>query len=185
MRLTVFAGVLLATMAAPLAAQAQGVPGGAAHGFNEGGRIAGPVGAVVGTAVGGGVGGGAGGGRAGIQGGRPHRGPRRRRGGHGGGRRDRRRRGRARHPAAARRLCVWRGRAAAGLPAPQGAPPLRHHAPRAASRAPDESWCAAAAGLRAIASSISISVTNGGPRSAVFFFLKLTFSSSSVSPSSS
>jgi hypothetical protein len=57
MRLTVFAGVLLATMAAPLAAQAQGVPGGAAHGFNEGGRIAGPVGAVVGTAVGGVIGG--------------------------------------------------------------------------------------------------------------------------------
>ena len=57
MRLTVFAGVLLATMAAPLAAQAQGVPGGAAHGFQEGGRIAGPVGAVVGTAVGGVIGG--------------------------------------------------------------------------------------------------------------------------------
>ena len=57
MRLTVFAGVLLAAIAAPLAAQAQGVPGGAAHGFNEGGRIAGPVGAVVGTAVGGVIGG--------------------------------------------------------------------------------------------------------------------------------
>src|SRR6188508_3664877 len=57
MRLTVFAGVLLATVAAPIAAQAQGVPGGAAHGFNEGGRIAGPVGAVVGTAVGGVIGG--------------------------------------------------------------------------------------------------------------------------------
>jgi hypothetical protein len=56
MRLTVFAGVLLATLA-PLAAQAQGVPGGAAHGFQEGGRIAGPVGAVVGTAVGGVIGG--------------------------------------------------------------------------------------------------------------------------------
>ena len=56
MRLTVFAGVLLATML-PLAAQAQGVPGGAAHGFQEGGRIAGPVGAVVGTAVGGVIGG--------------------------------------------------------------------------------------------------------------------------------
>jgi hypothetical protein len=57
MRLTVFAGVFLATIAAPLAAHAQGVPGGAAHGFNEGGRIAGPVGAVVGTAVGGVIGG--------------------------------------------------------------------------------------------------------------------------------
>ena len=57
MRLTEFAGVLLATIAAPLAAQAQGVPGGAAHGFHEGNRIAGPVGAVVGTAVGGVIGG--------------------------------------------------------------------------------------------------------------------------------
>src|SRR6201999_4682012 len=57
MRLTVFAGVLLATMAAPIVAQAQGIPGGAAHGFNEGNRIAGPVGAVVGTAVGGVIGG--------------------------------------------------------------------------------------------------------------------------------
>jgi len=43
--------------AAPLAAQAQGIPGGAAHGFHEGNRIAGPVGAVVGTAVGGVIGG--------------------------------------------------------------------------------------------------------------------------------
>ena len=57
MRLTVLAGVLLASIAAPLAAQAQGIPGGAAHGFNEGNRIAGPVGAVVGTAVGGVIGG--------------------------------------------------------------------------------------------------------------------------------
>ena len=57
MRLTVFAGVLIASIAAPLAAQAQGVPGGAAHGFHEGNRIAGPVGAVVGTAVGGVIGG--------------------------------------------------------------------------------------------------------------------------------
>jgi hypothetical protein len=57
MRLTVLAGVLLASIAAPLTAQAQGVPGGAAHGFQEGGRIAGPVGAVVGTAVGGVIGG--------------------------------------------------------------------------------------------------------------------------------
>ena len=57
MRLTVLAGVLLASVAAPLGAQAQGIPGGAAHGFHEGNRIAGPVGAVVGTAVGGVIGG--------------------------------------------------------------------------------------------------------------------------------
>lgn len=56
-RATVFAGVVFALFAAPLSAQAQGVPGGAAHGFREGGRIAGPVGAVVGTAVGGVIGG--------------------------------------------------------------------------------------------------------------------------------
>jgi len=57
MRLTVLAGVILAGIAAPLAAQAQGIPGGATHGFHEGNRIAGPVGAVVGTAVGGVIGG--------------------------------------------------------------------------------------------------------------------------------
>ena len=57
MRQAVFAGVLLALAAAPMAAHAQGVPGGAAHGFHEGNRIAGPVGAVVGTAVGGVIGG--------------------------------------------------------------------------------------------------------------------------------
>src|SRR5215212_2985610 len=56
-RATVFAGVFFALVAAPLTAQAQGVPGGAAHGFHEGNRIAGPVGAVVGTAVGGVIGG--------------------------------------------------------------------------------------------------------------------------------
>ena len=56
-RATVFASVLFALVAAPLTAQAQGVPGGAAHGFHEGNRIAGPVGAVVGTAVGGVIGG--------------------------------------------------------------------------------------------------------------------------------
>ena len=56
-RAIVFAGVMVALLAAPLAAQAQGVPGGAAHGFHEGNRIAGPVGAVVGTAVGGVIGG--------------------------------------------------------------------------------------------------------------------------------
>lgn len=52
-----FAGVIVAAMAAPLAAQAQGVPGGFAHGANEGWRIAGPVGAVVGAPVGGVIGG--------------------------------------------------------------------------------------------------------------------------------
>jgi hypothetical protein len=56
-RAFVFAGVFFAILAAPLTAQAQGVPGGAAHGFHEGNRIAGPVGAVVGTAVGGVIGG--------------------------------------------------------------------------------------------------------------------------------
>jgi len=53
----VLAGVLFAILGAPMAAQAQGVPGGAAYGFHEGNRIAGPVGAVVGTAVGGVIGG--------------------------------------------------------------------------------------------------------------------------------
>jgi hypothetical protein len=56
-RKSVLACVFFASLALPLSAQAQGVPGGAAHGFNEGGRIAGPVGAVVGTAVGGVIGG--------------------------------------------------------------------------------------------------------------------------------
>ena len=56
-RVSVSTGVLLAMLALPMAAQAQGVPGGAAHGFHEGNRIAGPVGAVVGTAVGGVIGG--------------------------------------------------------------------------------------------------------------------------------
>ena len=57
MKRAVFAGVLFTLVAAPLTAQAQGVPGGATHGFYEGNRIAGPVGAVVGTAVGGVIGG--------------------------------------------------------------------------------------------------------------------------------
>src|SRR3954471_578232 len=56
-RVSVLTGVLVAMLALPVAAQAQGVPGGAAHGFHEGNRIAGPVGAVVGTAVGGVIGG--------------------------------------------------------------------------------------------------------------------------------
>jgi hypothetical protein len=57
MKLKICVGVVLAILAAPAMAQAQGVPGGAAHGFHEGNRIAGPVGAVVGTAVGGVIGG--------------------------------------------------------------------------------------------------------------------------------
>jgi hypothetical protein len=49
--------VFLTASAAPVAANAQGVPGGVAHGVSEGSRIAGPVGAVVGGAVGGVIGG--------------------------------------------------------------------------------------------------------------------------------
>jgi hypothetical protein len=52
-----FASVIVAAIAVPLAAQAQGVPGGFAHGADEGYRIAGPVGAVVGAPVGGVIGG--------------------------------------------------------------------------------------------------------------------------------
>lgn len=51
------ATVIVAAMSAPLAAQAQGVPGGFAHGASEGWRIAGPVGAIVGAPVGGVIGG--------------------------------------------------------------------------------------------------------------------------------
>jgi hypothetical protein len=51
------ASVLVATLAGPLVAHAQGVPGGIAHGIYEGNRRAGPVGAVVGGAVGGVIGG--------------------------------------------------------------------------------------------------------------------------------
>ena len=46
-----------ATLASPLAAQAQGIPDGIAHGAYVGNNAAGPVGAVVGGAVGGVVGG--------------------------------------------------------------------------------------------------------------------------------
>jgi hypothetical protein len=53
----VFAGAVVAALACPLAAQAQGIPGGVAHGAYEGGQAAGPVGAVVGGAVGGVIGG--------------------------------------------------------------------------------------------------------------------------------
>ena len=52
-----YAGVIVAAVAMPLAAQAQGMPGGFVHGANEGWRIAGPVGAVVGGPVGGVIGG--------------------------------------------------------------------------------------------------------------------------------
>lgn len=52
-----FAGIIVAAVAAPITAQAQGVPGGFVHGANEGWRIAGPVGAVVGAPVGGVIGG--------------------------------------------------------------------------------------------------------------------------------
>ncbi|HWL31555.1 MAG TPA: DUF1236 domain-containing protein [Xanthobacteraceae bacterium] len=44
--------VLLATLAWPIGAQAQGTLQGAAEGAHEGGRAAGPVGAIVGGAVG-------------------------------------------------------------------------------------------------------------------------------------
>jgi hypothetical protein len=53
----VFASVVLASLASPLAANAQGIPGGAAHGAYVGNQAAGPVGAVVGGAVGGVIGG--------------------------------------------------------------------------------------------------------------------------------
>ena len=44
--------VVLASMALPLAAQAQGTVRGAQEGAEEGGRAAGPVGAIVGGAIG-------------------------------------------------------------------------------------------------------------------------------------
>jgi hypothetical protein len=48
---------LVATVALPVAAQAQGVPGGIERGSRDGERAAGPVGAVVGGVIGGVVGG--------------------------------------------------------------------------------------------------------------------------------
>jgi hypothetical protein len=51
------AAAVLALLAIPHLAHAQGIIGGAQEGSREGGRAAGPVGAVVGGAVGAGVGG--------------------------------------------------------------------------------------------------------------------------------
>jgi hypothetical protein len=48
---------LVAVMAIPAVAQAQGIPGGVERGSREGERAAGPVGAVVGGVIGGVVGG--------------------------------------------------------------------------------------------------------------------------------
>ena len=49
---TLFSMVLLATIAMPLTAQAQGTVRGAEEGAADGGRAAGPLGAIVGGAVG-------------------------------------------------------------------------------------------------------------------------------------
>jgi hypothetical protein len=51
------AAALLAALAMPLAAHAQGVPGGMEQGAREGNRAAGPIGAIVGGTIGGVVGG--------------------------------------------------------------------------------------------------------------------------------
>lgn len=48
---------VIAALAVPVAAQAQGVPGGIERGSREGERAAGPVGAIVGGTIGGVVGG--------------------------------------------------------------------------------------------------------------------------------
>jgi hypothetical protein len=48
---------IVATLAVPALAQAQGVPGGIERGAREGDRAAGPVGAIVGGTIGGVVGG--------------------------------------------------------------------------------------------------------------------------------
>jgi hypothetical protein len=56
-KLRILIASVIVVVAAPLAAQAQGVPGGFVHGVHEGYRIAGPVGAVVGGPVGGVIGG--------------------------------------------------------------------------------------------------------------------------------
>jgi hypothetical protein len=55
------AATLVAALAMPALAQAQGIVGGAEQGYDRGNRAAGPVGGVVGGAVGAGVGGAVGG----------------------------------------------------------------------------------------------------------------------------
>jgi hypothetical protein len=52
-----FAGVVAASFACPLAAHAQGVPQGIAHGAYVGAHTAGPIGGFVGGVVGGFIGG--------------------------------------------------------------------------------------------------------------------------------
>ncbi len=52
-----FGAAVVATLALPLAAQAQGIPDGVAHGAYVGNNTAGPIGGIVGGAVGGVVGG--------------------------------------------------------------------------------------------------------------------------------
>lgn len=58
--LTSAAVALVATLAVPFAAQAQGIIGGAQQGAYQGSTVAGPIGYVVGGAVGAGVGAGVG-----------------------------------------------------------------------------------------------------------------------------
>jgi len=53
----IWASAIVAALAMPFAAQAQGIVGGAAQGADEGGRAAGPLGAIVGGVVGGVAGG--------------------------------------------------------------------------------------------------------------------------------
>lgn len=53
----VFAGLITASLAIPVAAQAQGIPDSMQHGAYVGSQTAGPVGWVIGGAVGGVVGG--------------------------------------------------------------------------------------------------------------------------------
>lgn len=60
-RRLLWAFALLAMLAAPFAAHAQGIVGGAREGAYRGERAAGPVGGVVGGAIGAGVGGAVGG----------------------------------------------------------------------------------------------------------------------------
>ncbi|MBC7576574.1 MAG: DUF1236 domain-containing protein [Tardiphaga sp.] len=57
MRRFLGATAIIATLAIPVLAQAQGVPGGIERGARDGERAAGPVGAIVGGTIGGVVGG--------------------------------------------------------------------------------------------------------------------------------